>query len=136
MARTSSKEKEKEKTSKTKAAPAAGPVAAVTPGGKLGNKRACPKCGTKFYDFCKEELNCPKCNAKLKASQLVTTPNIPRSEPKKSKAPEKVAIETLAKEDGASDAVADAFESVDDLGDDEVVVEEIDVDDDDKKDDY
>ncbi len=140
MARTSSKEKEK--PTKTKAAaPASTPTAAAAPGAgaKLGTKQTCPKCATKFYDFCKEELVCPKCSAKLKASQLVHVPSVPRAEPKKPKNAEKVVTEALSQDDTAVEpgaAGADAFESVDDLGDDDTVVEEIDVDDDDQKSDY
>lgn len=135
MARTSSKEKEK--PSKPKAA-ASAPTSVPQAGGtKLGNKQTCPKCSTKFYDFCKEDLVCPKCSAKLKASQLVHVPNIPRAEPKKPKNAEKVVTEALSQDDTTAEAgTADAFESVDDLGDDDTVVEEIEVDDDGDKADY
>lgn len=134
MAKASSKTKGKPSKQKV---PATAPVAAVSPGGKLGLKRTCPKCSTKFYDFCKEELNCPKCNSKLKASQLVSVPNIPRAEPKKAKVPEKISPDALSPDESGPEVASDAFESVDDLDDDDKVVEELGVDDDeDDKDDY
>lgn len=51
------------KTSKKTQTTTSAPVAA-TPA-SLGNKRQCHSCGTKFYDFGKEEPNCPKCNTKV-----------------------------------------------------------------------
>ena len=34
----------------------------------LGKKYICFQCGTKFYDFNKPEVLCPKCNANQKAA--------------------------------------------------------------------
>ncbi len=34
----------------------------------LGQKQACPECGTKFYDFEAVELTCPKCSFEFTAS--------------------------------------------------------------------
>lgn len=102
---------------------------------KLGTKRACIKCGTKFYDFGKEEVNCPKCNAKLRVAELNQAPSLP-VEPKKSKAVEKVAPEALMQsDDAASETADDTFESVEDLADEEEdLVDDLDVDD--EKEDY
>ncbi len=36
----------------------------------LGNKWACPKCSTKFYDFLKTEGKCPKCGQSLNFKDL------------------------------------------------------------------
>jgi uncharacterized protein (TIGR02300 family) len=36
----------------------------------LGTKRACPKCSTKFYDFEREEGNCPKCGQLINFKEL------------------------------------------------------------------
>lgn len=87
----------------------------------LGTKRNCPKCGTKFYDFAKEEIVCPKCEEKLDPEQLNPLARIPRS-PKKT--PKPVEEETpVAAAAGDSDEV---MESVDDLGDeDEDLVEDL-----------
>ncbi len=35
---------------------------------KLGNKHVCISCDTKFYDFGKPKLICPKCGADQKAT--------------------------------------------------------------------
>ena len=92
----------------------------------LGTKRSCVKCGTKFYDFNKEEIVCPKCDTKLDPQNLVAAPF---------KAPEPKKAAKLADADdvvvGGTDEISssdESFESVDDLDDDdEDVVEDIDV---------
>jgi hypothetical protein len=103
----------------------------ATPPVRLGTKRSCIKCGAKFYDFEKEVIVCPKCNAKMTADDftavLTKTP-----EPKKAK-PEKTPPEAALEGDEAPAAGDDAFESTDDLGGEEDVVEEIEVDDDDEE---
>ena len=38
---------------------------------KLGIKRRCGSCGTKFYDFNKSPIVCPSCNAKFDPEQLL-----------------------------------------------------------------
>lgn len=41
----------------------------------LGTKRACPECGTKFYDFLRTELTCPKCEEVFEVVEE-TTPTV------------------------------------------------------------
>ncbi len=96
----------------------------------LGTKRQCPKCSTKFYDFNKEEIECPKCGTEIDPQSLNL---FAKSETKK--APKAVKIEEEVPE--VADTVAietEGFESVEDLADDEEeVVEDLGVDGEDEK---
>ena len=38
---------------------------------ELGVKRRCVSCGTKFYDFLKSPITCPKCGAEFDPEQLL-----------------------------------------------------------------
>ncbi len=38
---------------------------------ELGVKRRCVSCGTKFYDFLKSPISCPKCGAEFDPEQLL-----------------------------------------------------------------
>lgn len=119
------------KPASSKPVPAPAPKAAAKPAAPtapvtLGLKRSCPKCSTKFYDFAKSPILCPKCGAEVDPDALL--PKIPRKAEQKKKSADKVAEAVLAGEDGAVDV--DPIEAADDLGDDDVVVEEIVVDDD------
>src|SRR5476651_2593414 len=81
----------------------------------LGTKRTCPKCTTKFYDFAKEEIICPKCAAKLDPEQLNPLARIPR-------APKKAVSKPVEEETPVAAAVGESdevLESVDDLGDED-----------------
>lgn len=42
----------------------------ATSNGKLGSKRCCGGCGTKFYDMNKREISCPKCEAPYVAASV------------------------------------------------------------------
>ncbi len=81
----------------------------------LGTKRSCPKCALKFYDFARPSIQCPKCgtevdpNAELKAFKQP-------ADSKKSK------VKSSLRDDDeeATPVVSEeAFESVDDLNDDD-----------------
>lgn len=80
----------------------------------LGTKRTCPKCGVKFYDFNKKELNCPKCAVELDEATLAQVAKIPLKAEKK----EKPAPAVVAEDEADS---GPGFESVDDLGGDDDV---------------
>lgn len=123
-AKKTSSTKEKPSKPKAKAAPtpAATPTVVASPA-RLGTKRACPKCSTKFYDFEKEDLSCPKCSAKFKASDLVSAPLLPPSQPKKPKNVEKTTQEGLMQGEELVATDADAFESLEDLADEENDIE-------------
>jgi uncharacterized protein (TIGR02300 family) len=96
----------------------------------LGIKRTCPSCSTKFYDFGKKKITCPKCKSEFDAETLEITHKLALVENKKSikktppSEPETVSQET--REGGE----AGFFESVDDLSDDdeslsvEIVIDE------------
>jgi len=83
----------------------------------LGTKRTCPKCGVKFYDFNKKELNCPKCSAELNEQTLAQVAKLPVKHEKKEK-PEPA--QQMLASDEAADSAPD-FESVEDLGGDDDV---------------
>ena len=36
----------------------------------LGHKRTCPHCGTKYYDFYQDELDCPECGKTIDAVNI------------------------------------------------------------------
>lgn len=104
------------------ATPVATPVTPAT----LGQKRSCPKCSTKFYDFGKNPIICPKCGAEVDPEALL--PKIPRKAEQKKKAADKVAESVLAGEEGSVEV---EIETADDLGDDDdTAVVELVVDDD------
>lgn len=97
----------------------------------LGNKRTCPKCSTKFYDFNKQELTCPKCDTKFKVSEMfnVTLKSSEAKKVAKKALPEEALMDS---EDLVVQDSSDNFESVEELGDDEdEVVEDIKVEDND-----
>jgi uncharacterized protein (TIGR02300 family) len=89
----------------TKAAATAAPV-------NLGTKRTCPKCAAKFYDFAKAEIQCPKCRTGI-------DPNAEQSfKPAKKEAAKPRGI-VRDEEEEVVVASSDAFESVEDLSDDD-----------------
>lgn len=38
---------------------------------KLGNKHLCEQCGTKYYDFGKSKIICPKCGTEVVGTEQV-----------------------------------------------------------------
>jgi len=91
----------------------------------LGTKRSCPDCSTKFYDFNKDDLVCPKCSAKIDPHRLASASAIP----KRAKSNKENAEEALMEsEDIVVAGSEEAFESVEDLDDDDDVVEDTNVD--------
>lgn len=93
----------------------------VPTAGGLGTKRQCPKCSSKFYDFSKPEIFCPKCGHEIDLSKLIPVqpPAPPKPPPRKEIDPE---VATSTDND---------FESLENLGgDDDVTVEGITADDD------
>jgi uncharacterized protein (TIGR02300 family) len=81
----------------------------------LGTKRSCPDCGTKFYDFDKDEVVCPKCATKIDKDDKAISR---AAEPKKAKKeiPEEALMDS---EDIVVNENSDDFESVEDLDDEE-----------------
>lgn len=86
----------------------------------LGTKRTCPKCSTRFYDFAKEDITCPKCQAKVDPEAINPLAKLPVAS-KKSQASrsddEDTGVAAVAGGLGADSD--DMLESVDDLSDDE-----------------
>ncbi len=85
--------------------------AAATQAPNLGTKRTCPKCALKFYDFAKAEIHCPKCHTEV-------DPNAEQSfrAPVEKKKPKSIVRD---EEEEVVVASSDAFESVEDLSDDD-----------------
>ncbi|MFM8314113.1 MAG: TIGR02300 family protein [Deltaproteobacteria bacterium] len=101
----------------------------------LGNKRACKKCQTKFYDFNKDEINCPKCGHKMSQQDFLM--GIPTKSETRKKSSEKVMTEGLMQSDEADSSPAEPFESDEDLSEDtEEVVEDIAVQDEGEENDF
>jgi len=97
----------------------------------LGSKRTCPKCSTRFYDLGREEVVCPKCEARLSQAELNARPKLVASPKKPIKQDKPVSEDPLLPVAGLPRAEGDLPESADDLGadDDGDVVEELDVED-------
>ncbi len=97
----------------------------------LGNKWACPKCATKFYDFMKEEGKCPKCGQLINFKELHQA-NLAALAALTKKAKPK----PVPEEEPDTPAVAVAAESLDELDDGpETSLDDLEVDSD-KEDDY
>ena len=87
----------------------------------LGTKRTCPKCATKFYDFAKEEIVCPKCSTTVDPNAITPVLNL-KPEPKKAAKKEvEPEVEVVATE-------TDGIESLEELEDDEDVGVDVDED--------
>jgi uncharacterized protein (TIGR02300 family) len=99
-------------------APAKKPVLGPITPGRLGEKRECLKCHTKFYDFERNPIICPKCYAEFEPEDFQTK-IVLKSDPKQARAAEKE--EEPERELVVSDAGED-FESLEDLSDDESAV--------------
>ena len=86
-----------------------------------GAKRTCLSCGTKFYDFARDPIVCPSCEAAFKVEvpgkQRRSARTVSRSKP----APEQVDEAAAAKVDDAKDA--DAVPDGVDEGDPKVKVD-------------
>jgi uncharacterized protein (TIGR02300 family) len=95
----------------------------------LGTKRVCPDCATKFYDFNKDPIQCPKCASRLDPQALNPLAKVPTEPKKPAKVPEKGVV--AEGEEIVIDDSDPLIESVDDLGDeDEELVDDLDVDED------
>jgi uncharacterized protein (TIGR02300 family) len=91
----------------------------------LGTKRSCPDCGTKFYDFNKEDVVCPKCESKVDINDTGTIARASEPKKKTKEIPEEALMES---EDLVVEESSDDFESVDDLEDEEEdIVEDLEV---------
>lgn len=95
----------------------------ITKPTSLGTKRQCHKCATKFYDFEKTEVFCPKCNAKIDLDALNP---FSRAE-KRARAVPKVVDEEVVVEVEESTGAASGIESLEELDDaaEEEIVETI-----------
>ncbi|NBT57901.1 hypothetical protein EBT16_03860, partial [bacterium] len=99
------------------AAPKRLPLGPIEPG-RLGQKRNCLKCETKFYDFERMPITCPKCFSEFEPSDFEPKISL-KSEGKKARPVEKE--EEPERELVVSDS-GDDFESLEDLNDDDSAV--------------
>ncbi len=110
-----------------------------------GQKRACPGCGSRFYDLMHDPIMCPNCGAKVDPSAFSKTRRsrtvpakpvaavaAPAEAPKV--APAEAKAETATEPDEAADVVAiadeddddkDVIEDASELGEDEDDVSEV-----------
>lgn len=88
----------------------------MTPG-RLGEKRHCPSCSTKFYDFERLPITCPKCFSEFEPEDFETK-IVLKSDPKKRPVEKE---EEPERELVVSDSGED-FESLEDLSDDDSAV--------------
>lgn len=93
------------------------PLGPIEPG-RLGQKRNCLECGTKFYDFERLPITCPKCFSEFDPQDFEPKISL-KSDSKKSRAVEKE--EESETELVVSDSGED-FESLEDLSDDDSAV--------------
>jgi len=82
----------------------------------LGNKRTCRKCQTKFYDFNKEEMTCPKCQHQMSQADFRST--LPTKSESRKKSSEKIVTEGLMQTEESDTSPAEPFEDSDDLAED------------------
>jgi len=92
------------------------PLGPIEPG-RLGQKRNCLECGTKFYDFERSPITCPKCFSEFEPEDFEPK-IILKSDAKKARAQEKE--EEPEREIVVSES--SEFESLEDLSDDESAV--------------
>lgn len=93
------------------------PLGPIEPG-RLGQKRHCLECGTKFYDFERLPITCPKCFSEFDPEDFEPKISL-KSDSKKSRPVEKEEepeTEIVASESGED------FESLEDLSDDDSAV--------------
>jgi len=101
----------------TAAAPKKQILGPIEPG-RLGQKRNCLECGTKFYDFERLPITCPKCFSEFEPEDFEPKINL-KSDAKKARVVEKE--EEPERELVVSDSGED-FESLEDLSDDDSAV--------------
>lgn len=99
-----------------------------------GQKRVCPQCGARYYDMKKKPPVCPNCGATFDtetATKMRRSRPAPEEKPQKAAAPAPEEIEDIPLDaDDGDDAI---IEDADELGEDNVDVEDvIDVDHDDE----
>ena len=84
-----------------------------------GTKRSCDSCGAKFYDFHRDPITCPKCDAKITLTSA-TRPKRNRSARPETAVEEKPAA---ASEEDEAAAEIDDIED-DDGGDDDTLLDD------------
>ena len=78
---------------------------------KLGVKRECFNCGTKFYDLGKPEAICPKCGADQKNAAHAESPAVAQASRRKRKAEVVKPVEVEEEEEAIEVAPDDEIET-------------------------
>ena len=78
---------------------------------KLGVKRECFNCGTKFYDLGKPEAICPKCGADQKNAANAESPAVAQASRRKRKAEVVKPVEVEEEEEAIEVAPDDEIET-------------------------
>jgi uncharacterized protein (TIGR02300 family) len=112
--------------------PAAGPGPSMKKPSALGNKHACPKCATKFYDFEQEEGSCPKCGQRLNFKELHQAAMAKLAAPSKKAKAKPVEAEEAAEPVVTATAELESMDELDDGP--ETSLEELEVEEDEEED--
>ena len=72
---------------------------------ELGTKRTCQNCGTKFFDFSKDPITCPKCGATFQVAALSSRASRAPAAREDEEAETETGAEVVALED--ADAIED-----------------------------
>ena len=102
----------------------------------LGAKRQCLNCGTKFFDFSKDPILCPKCGTVFQAAPLTRAPvrsanKVEEDDAEVEAGPEVVSLEDAAVEEDKGASVDEDIEVDDDTAADDTFLEEEETDPDD-----
>ncbi len=97
---------------------------ATTP--NLGTKRVCPECSTRFYDFGRPEIICPKCETKVSAEELDPVAKLQLAKKNVGKAVADEPSAAMRPEEGEEPAAGGIMDDMDDLSDDgDEIVEDL-----------
>ena len=73
---------------------------------ELGAKRQCQSCATKFYDFNKDPILCPKCGAEFHVASLARVAHAPDEEAESEKdEAETVSLSEVEEAENTADAI-------------------------------
>jgi len=100
---------------------------------KLGVKRTCPKCGTRFYDLNREPITCISCGVSFEP-EVILKPRRPVAVEEEKK-PEKPKAKPAKPKDDEDDLDDDLLDGDDDDEDDDDLDDVLDIDEDDDEDD-
>ncbi|PPD46604.1 MAG: TIGR02300 family protein [Methylocystis sp.] len=101
---------------------------------EFGSKRQCQSCATKFYDFNKSPITCPKCGAIFQVAALSRAPARVEEEDTEveKESVDTVSLDEVEESENAAETIdVDEDVEIDDAADDDTFLEEEEGDDDD-----